>query len=78
MVLRNTFGSYERRGLRRLEKIAYRGALRHELTRFYSGVQNKKKEMDGVCSMYGGRSAYRGLVGKTERKRALGRPRGRG
>lgn len=46
--------SYERRGIRRLEKTAYRGALRYELARFNSGVQNNKKEMDGVCSMHGG------------------------
>ena len=31
--------------------------------------------MDGVCSTYGGmRGVYRVLVGKTERKRPLGRP----
>ena len=33
--------------------------------------------MDGACSMYGGRDAYRVLVGKPEGKRPLGRPRHR-
>jgi len=34
--------------------------------------------MDGACSTYGeGRGAYRGLVGKPEGKRPLGRPRPR-
>ena len=39
-----------------------------------------KNEMDGACSPYGGgerRGVYRVLVGKTEGKRPLGRPRHR-
>jgi hypothetical protein len=36
---------------------------------------SKKNEMGGACSTCGGRrSAYRGLVGKPEGKRPLGRP----
>ena len=46
------------------------------LTTCYLGDQIEKNEMDGACSMYGGRrGAYRVLVGKPEGKRPLGRPR---
>jgi hypothetical protein len=42
------------------------------------GDKIKKNEMGGACSTYGERrGVYRVLVGKTEGKRPLGRPRGR-
>jgi hypothetical protein len=42
------------------------------LTKYYSGVELKKNEMGGSCSMYGGgRSAYRILVGRRERRNHL-------
>ena len=38
----------------------------------------EKNEIDGLCSAYWeGRGMYRLLVGKSRRKRPLGRPRGR-
>ena len=48
------------------------------LTKYYSGNQIEKDEMGGVCSTNGGeerRDVYRVLVGITEGKRRLGRPR---
>jgi hypothetical protein len=42
------------------------------------GDEIKKNEMGGACSAYaGGKSVYRVLVEKPERKRPLGRPRRR-
>jgi len=44
----------------------------------YLDDQIKSNEMGRVCGTYGGRRrADKMLVGKTERKRALGRPRRR-
>jgi hypothetical protein len=46
------------------------------LTQYCSGNHIKKTEMGGECSTYGeSRSLYRVLVGKTEVKTSLGRPR---
>jgi hypothetical protein len=43
---------------------------------FIWGNQIENNEMDGACSTIAGRSgAYRGLVGKSESKRQLGKPR---
>jgi hypothetical protein len=48
------------------------------VTRYYSGNQIEKNEMDGACSTYGEkRGAYRILVGRPEGRRPLGRPRHR-
>ena len=45
------------------------------LSKHYLDDQIKSNEMGRVCGTYGGRRrAYRMLVGKTEGKRALGRP----
>jgi hypothetical protein len=46
-------------------------------TKYYSGNKIEKIEMDGACSTYGGRGAYRILVGRPEGRRPLGRPRRR-
>jgi hypothetical protein len=48
------------------------------LTKYYSGNQIEKDELGGVCSTYGGeerRGVYRVLVGISEGKIRLGRPR---
>jgi hypothetical protein len=48
------------------------------MTKYYSGDQIEKNEMGGACSTYGEKSgACRILVGRPERRRALGRPRRR-
>jgi hypothetical protein len=48
------------------------------LTQYRAGDKIEKNEMGGACSTYGdGRGVYRVLVGKTEGKRTLGRPRRR-
>ena len=45
------------------------------LSKHYLDDQIKSNKMGRVCGTYGGRRrAYRMLVGKTEGKRALGRP----
>jgi len=44
--------------------------------KYYTGDKLKTNETGGACSMYGReKGAYRILVGKSERKRPLGRPR---
>jgi len=46
------------------------------LIQYCSDDQVEKNEVYGACSMYGeSRSVYRILVGKSEGKRPLGRPR---
>jgi len=48
------------------------------LTKYHSGNQIEKDEMGGVCSTYGGeerRGVYRVLVGTSDGKSRLGRPR---
>jgi hypothetical protein len=48
------------------------------LTKYYSGEQIKKNEMGGACGTYGiNKGVYRVLVGRTEGKRPLARPRNR-
>jgi hypothetical protein len=47
-------------------------------TQYLAGAKIENNEMGGACSTYGeGRGVYRGLVGKPEGKRPLGRPRHR-
>jgi hypothetical protein len=46
------------------------------ITKYHSGYQIKKNEVGGACSTLGeGRGGYRILVGRTEGRRPLGRPR---
>ena len=66
----------------RLRVFGYRvprrtfGPKRKEITGEWRRLHNKKTEMDRACSTYGERrSAYRGLMGKPEGRRPLGRPR---
>jgi hypothetical protein len=48
------------------------------LTQYCPGDKIEKNEMGGACSVYGERrGVYRVLVGKSEGKRTLGRPRRR-
>jgi hypothetical protein len=48
------------------------------LSKYYSGDQIGKNEVDRACSIYGGQtSSYRVLVWKPDRKGPLGRPRHR-
>jgi hypothetical protein len=48
------------------------------LTQYCTGDQIEKNDVGGACSTYGnGRGLYRVLVGKTVRKRPLGRPKHR-
>jgi len=49
------------------------------LTQYCSGDKTENNEMGGACSAYGWerRGVYRVLVGKSEGKRPLGRPRRR-
>jgi hypothetical protein len=48
------------------------------LTKYYSGDLIEKNYVDGACSTMGERrGVYRVLVGKSEEKRPLGRPRRR-
>jgi hypothetical protein len=45
------------------------------LTKYYLGNRIEKDRMGGACSTYGkSRGVYRKLVGKSERRRPLGRP----
>jgi len=55
-----------------------RGVPNVLLTKYYSGYQIEKNAMGGAHSNYGERRrVYRGLVGKPEGKRPLGRSRRR-
>jgi hypothetical protein len=43
-----------------------RGSMTVLLTKYYSGDQIEKNEMDGACSMYGGEQrCIQGFVGET-------------
>jgi hypothetical protein len=44
---------------------------------YRAGDELEKNEMGGACSTDGGRVVYRVVVGKSEGKRPLGRPRRR-
>ena len=74
-------GVFENRVLRRIF-----GPMNDEVTKewrklftqYCSGDKIEKNEMGGARSMYGDRKGvYRGLVGKTERKKPFGKPRHR-
>jgi hypothetical protein len=77
--------AFENRVLRRIfgpKWVEVKGEWRKDimrsllLTTYYLGGQIEKNELSGACSMYGETIiVYRILVGKSEGKRPLGRPR---